>query len=208
MSSIENITTLYATNIVGAELVLGLDISTAVTGVCILTTKLIPVFLGFIDTKKVECFWNVADNIVSGFKELATKYDINQLYVEEDLQKFRSGFSTAATLTTLSKINGIATYNARNIFSIEPTYIKSSLARSYCGIKLKKAKTPKERKDPLWTKKQVFNHIKLIDPLFTTLQWPMTRPSKKNLNGRMRDGCFDATDAYVIARAGASGAHI
>jgi hypothetical protein len=53
----------------------------------------------------------------------------------------------------------------------------------------------------------VFTHVSNVEPLFKTLQWPSTRPTKKNPLGRLRDECFDMVDAYVVAWAGACGVY-
>lgn len=183
------------------EAIMGLDISTAVTGVSLLALDGSLLELMHVDTRKCEDLWSTADLINIEFLKLSAKYEVKHLYVEEDLQRFRKGFSSANTLSTLSKINGIVTYAARNAFKIEPVYIQSSAARKLCGVKIVKAKTDAERKDPLWVKQQVFEHMRLTCPDISIRQWPMTKPSIVNPSGHMRHECFDEVDAYVISRA-------
>lgn len=184
------------------NLILGLDISTAVTGYTVLdadTGQL--VVLDYIDTKS-KTFWESTKEIHVRLQHLLQLGTYKSVFIEESLQQFRSGFSSAHTLSTLAKMNGIVSYIVLTMFGIEPQYISSANARSKCGIKLARASTAEEKKDPRFTKKQIFEHMLSTRSELKMLNWPMTKTTVKNPTGRLQDQCFDMVDSYVIAYAG------
>ncbi len=186
--------------------ILGLDISTAVTGYAVLnglTGDLI--VLDHIDTRKEKVFWKIADTICAKLTALTLQFNITHVYIEESLQRFRRGFSSAATIAILHKINGVTSYISYKAFGVEPMYIRALAARTACGVKVRRAVTKTEKKDTRFVKQQVFDQMMLQYADLHPLMWPLTRPSKVNPQGRMQDSCFDRMDAYVIAMAGFKG---
>lgn len=181
--------------------ILGLDISTAVTGITILddTGKLI--VLDHVITTQEPDLWMTVDAVMAKIVPIITIHPIDYFYAEESLQRFRSGFSSAHTLSTLAKVNGIVSYEVRKATRVDPRYIDSASARKLCGIKLRKATTPLEKKDPRWTKQQVFDQMLNLYPDLRTNYWPLTKPTGLNPTGRLKDFCFDRVDSYVIAMA-------
>lgn len=184
--------------------IVGLDVSTAVTGIALLDAadgSLLA--LSCANTTKCDDMWLTADLIQQKFDSLVSVHGVEcvDVYVEEDLQRFRKGFSSAHTLSTLSKINGIVTYMARNTFKAAPHYIQSSAARKLCGVKIIKAVTKTEKKDPFWVKRQIFDHMTKNYSDLSTITWPLTKPSKTHPSGHIRNECYDMMDAYVIATA-------
>lgn len=184
------------------HLTIGFDISTSVTGIAVLRSDGSLLELDYVDTRKIDNLWNVADTIRHRISKLNLQRSYDNLFIEENMQRYRQGASSASTIVKLAKINGIVSYMARTAFRVEPEFIQANAARRALGIKLVKPRTKPEKKDPLWTKKQVFEHLNKSVPDIQAVSWPMTRPSKVNPNGRMRDECFDMLDAYVVARAG------
>lgn len=178
------------------NLVLGLDVSTSITGVCILDPSAIPdqkgshiLHLDRVEFKKCKTFWDKADLIALEFDVLLKKYPGRyRVALEEPLMGFRAGMSSAATITTLMRFNGIVSYISRDIFKVDPEYIASSHARKLCGIKMQKTSAA-----GINGKEQVFKYMKEND--LSHVQWP----TKKN--GEPVDWSRDATDSYVIARA-------
>jgi hypothetical protein len=184
------------------NLILGLDISTAVTGYTVLnsdTGDLIAI--DYIDTKS-KSFWESTNEIRNRLQALLALGTYKDVFIEESLQQFRSGFSSAHTLSTLAKMNGIVSYIVLTMFGIEPKYISSANARSKCGIKLIRASTSEEKKDPRFTKKQIFDHVLATRSELKGLHWPTTKSTPKNPLGRLQDQCFDMIDSYVIAYSG------
>ena len=50
-------------------------------------------------------------------QDTLSKNKVDSIYIEENLQSFRAGFSSARTLSTLSRFNGMVSFNLiRGIF--------------------------------------------------------------------------------------------
>ena len=58
------------------------------------------------------------------------------VFIEENLQSFRSGFSSAQTLSTLARFNGMVSQVCYSEFGIIPEYINVNSARKNLGIKI------------------------------------------------------------------------
>ena len=110
-------------------------------------------------------------------------YQIERVYVEQSLQSFRSGFSSAQTLSLLSKINGIVSWLCYNLFG-EPEYIAATSARKLCGIKV-----PKGQKAKAVSLQFVVDNVPGFEIQYTR-------------HGNPKAGYADRSDSYVIARAG------
>jgi Holliday junction resolvasome RuvABC endonuclease subunit len=179
---------------------LGLDISTSCTGWCILShdkdTKIHE--MGYIDLSKFNTLYQKAKVVKDKIGKLHILHDINSVFIEENLQSFRSGFSSAQTLSKLAKFNGIVSYIAFEQFGIEPVFLNVNSARKNVGLKIIRAS-----QGGAATKEQVFEWVRKDFPDF---KWP-----KKVLKSGPRKGveifdprCYDMADAYVIAMAGIS----
>lgn len=179
-----------------SKIIFGLDVSTSVTGICILSAETLPddkgshiLHLDRIEFKKCKTFWEKADLTSLELRNLSKKYPgTPRVALEEPLMGFRTGMSSAATITTLMRFNGIVSYISREIFGVDPEYISSASARKLCGIKMQKT-----AKAGMSGKEQVFKYMSEND--LKHVNWP----EKKN--GEPVDWSRDATDAYVIARA-------
>lgn len=125
---------------------------------------------------------------VDGYKQGQDRID--RVVLEEALLGFRPGMSSAMTISTLMRFNGIVSYLARETFHVEPEYIGSAHARKLCGIKLQRTAIA-----GMSQKEQVFKYMSEHDLKFKT--WPLKK------NGAAVDWSRDATDAYVIARSAA-----
>lgn len=183
-------------------IILGLDVSTSCTGVCVLEstfdhnvwlTKIM--VIEAIEFKKCKTLWEKADVVAEYLGQLANgdrRLDfkaVDRVILEEPLMGFRPGMSSAQTITQLMRFNGIVSYLARKTFSKEPEYIGSAHARKLCGIKLQRTATGGPQKE------QVFTYMAAND--LKHVQWPLTK------TGKVVPWSRDATDAYVIARAAA-----
>jgi hypothetical protein len=179
-----------------SNLILGLDVSTSVTGVAVVDPDVPPggganiAHLDRIDFKKCVTMWDKADRIKVELKTLRVRFPgITAFALEEPLLGFSKGMSSAATITTLMRFNGIVSYIGREVFGLEPTYISAAHARKLCGVKLQKTSVT-----GMPHKEQVFKHMCEHD--LSHVVWPLT-PKSGAIVGWSRD----ATDAYVIARA-------
>ena len=163
-------------------MILGLDISTSITGVTLLDDngKVVQNFA--IDTRKYKNFFDKAEQVelvLRALQETPTR-----IFIEQSLQSFRSGFSSAKTLSTLSRFNGVVSWMCYKIFNIEPEYIAATSARKKCGISV-----PKGTK----AKQCVIKHV--VDNVPDVL-------IEYTKHGNPKPQCFDKADSWVIAHAG------
>ena len=181
--------------------ILALDVSTSIVGVCVVDTDVEPdakgshiLLLSHIAFKGCNTLWEKADKVQSYLhtilmneKLVSSTLKVDRVVLEEPLMGFRPGMSSAQTISTLMRFNGIVSYIARNLFEKEPEYIGSAHARKLCGIKLLKTALGGPQKE------QVFAHMERHD--LNHVVWPLKK------NGKQEDWSRDACDAYVIARA-------
>jgi len=174
---------------------LGLDISTSCTGWCILDDTGSFIDMGYVSLDSKLTSFQKAGVISDALSNLHIKYNITNVVIEENLQAFRPGFSSAKTLLSLARFNGIVSYLAQEEYAIEPKFINVNVARKKVGLKI-----VSKRKGGAPTKEQVFNWVDSR----VKFKWP----TKKLKSGPRKDkvvlepGCFDAADAYVVAYAG------
>jgi Holliday junction resolvasome RuvABC endonuclease subunit len=117
-------------------MILGLDISTSITGYTVLDSNGNLVEYGSIDTRKHKNFFTKAGVVEQKLIALRQSYAVQAIYIEQSLQSFRSGFSSAQTLSTLSRFNGVISWICFTLFNLEPEYIAAVSARRICGIKV------------------------------------------------------------------------
>ena len=165
-------------------MILGLDISTSITGFTILDKEGEIVYNDALDTRKYKSMFEKARNLQEKLKEIKKSYKINNIYIEKSLQSFRSGFSSAKTLSVLSAFNGIVSWMCFNIYKLEPEYIAATSARKLCGIKI-----PRGEK----AKAVVLKFLLDNEPSFVIEYTKFGNPKPKY---------FDMADSIIIARAG------
>lgn len=179
------------------SLVLGLDVSTSCTGICVIDSSITPddygshiVYLDHVNLSKQKSFWSKADIIEKVLGEIRCQKKISPkiFSLEEPLLGFSKGMSSATTITTLMRFNGIVSYIGRKIFEIDPTYISAASARKLCGVKLQKTSVV-----GMSQKEQVFKFMNEND--LKHINWDRKK------SGQPIDAAKDMCDAYVIARA-------
>ena len=180
---------------------LGLDISTSCTGYSILSPDGTLLHQGCVRFKqKQDHFCRVSElrDIILSHHD---RWNIENIFIEQNFQVFRSGFSSAKTLTTLTRFNGMVSYSLFESLGIVPKYINVNSARKGLGIKI-----IREKECGKSTKEQVLKWAsdQLADSEYS---WPT-----KTLKSGPRKGeiisdpsCYDIADAYVMARAGIEG---
>ena len=169
-------------------MILGLDISTSITGVTVLNNKGEIVLCEAIDTRNKNHFptlFHKAQRVREKLYDIRTCYFIHSVYIEKNLQTFRSGFSSAKTLSTLASFNGIVSWLCWEIWGMEPKYLSATSARKTCGIKV-----PRGTK----AKQVVMQFLLDNEPEFVILYTNHCNPKHHE---------FDRADSLVIARAGA-----
>ena len=173
-------------------MILALDISTSITGFCVLHKFGDPLHVGHIDLRKEKNFFKKIDMVKDKIIELNKQYKFEEVAIEEPLQSFKRGLSSAKTLFTLAKFNGIIQYIVYTL-GLVPTVINVNNARKLVGIKVVK----KSEKN---TKEQV---LEQVQKLTSGIMW-----KTKVLKSGPRKGleifdecCYDIADAFVIGKA-------
>lgn len=166
-------------------MICGLDISTSITGATVLDNDGNIVYNEAWDTRRFKDHFEKAKFIRSQISLMCEKFEnIEQIYIEQTLQSFRSGFSSAKTLSSLSRFNGIVSWIIYSLTKIKPEYISAPSARKSCGIKIPRGKKAKE---------EVVAFLLDNEPSFVV---------EYTKFGNVKPECFDKADSIVIARAG------
>ena len=169
-------------------MILGLDISTSITGITLLDNEEEVVYNLSVDTRKYKNFFEKAEKVENELLHLwrSTKLDLlpKRVFIEQSLQSFRSGFSSAKTLSTLSRFNGVVSWMVYKHWGIEPEYIAASSARKLAGVKITKDKKAKQ-----CVIEHVLDNVPAVVIEYTKY-------------GNPKAHCFDKADSWVVARAG------
>jgi len=173
--------------------IIGLDISTTCTAVCVLDAKTgahIKTYHALMNNAtKFPSFWSKVKNMKDVFDaENDPQWDVKAVAVEESAKRFTPGFSSADTIITLAKFNGILCYILLDKYGLEPTYINVRSARKKLGITIDKtSKTP--------NKKQVMEQVIKNN---STLPW-VYKTSKDGVKSLVKIN-EDRADSFVIAK--------
>ena len=163
-------------------MILGLDVSTSITGATLLEINGNVIQNFAIDTRKYKNFFDKAEQVELALRQM--KKVPTHIFIEQSLQSFRSGFSSAKTLSTLSRFNGVVSWICYKAFDIEPEYIAATSARKSVGIKV-----PKGAKAKQCVVQYVVDNVPDVLIEYTK-------------HGNPKPQCFDKADSWVIARAG------
>ena len=179
-------------------MVLGIDVSTSITGFAIVADEQI-VFYDSIDLRK---FKDVFDKTIAIKEKLldlyemyqcdndssmrigSSKFPIEHIYIEQPFTFFNSGGSSAKTMAALQKFNGIVSWNVFELFEIKPKFIGATSARKLAGIKV-----PRGQK----AKQVVLEHLLNTEPAFKI---------EYTKHGNPKPESYDRADAIIIAKAG------
>lgn len=132
---------------------------------------------------------HVRDTLVSWCAD-ARFSGLTHVFIEDAAKRFSPGMSSAETIGTLLRFNGLTSFLVHEIFGIDPAYIAVGQARKLCGLKMQQ----KAKAGGLGHKDQTYAAIMSTDLKSTV--WP----TKKS--GKTVDWAHDVVDAYVIAKAG------
>ncbi len=179
-------------------MVLGIDISTSITGFAIVADDQL-VYYDSVDLRK---FKDVFDKTIALKEKLLDLYEMYQcdnegtirignsqfpiehIYIEQPFTFFNSGGSSGKTMAALQKFNGIVSWNVFELFEIKPKFIGASSARKTAGIKVPRGKKAKQ---------VVLEHLLETEPAFKI---EYTR------HGNPKPESYDRADAIIIAKAG------
>jgi Holliday junction resolvasome RuvABC endonuclease subunit len=165
-------------------MILGIDISSSITGYTILDNNGKIVISECIRLEKYKCFFEKVVKCKQILEKINEKYEIDAIFIEEHLLSFKMGFSSASTISTLSKFNGVLSWICYEMFKTQPQYFSAATARKACGIKVPKGEKAKEF---------VFKTVLDTVPDFT-VEW--------TAKGNPAPGTYDRCDSYIIAKAG------
>ena len=167
-------------------MILGLDISTSITGVTVISEDDEILLNEAWDLRKYKNFFDKANFVNQQIVKLTGErcFDIRSVFIEQSLQSFRSGFSSAKTLSTLTRFNGVVSWMVYKEFGIEPQYIAATSARRLCGIKVPRG---------IKAKQFVMNYLIENEPNFAIEYTKFGNPKPEY---------YDRADSLVIARAG------
>jgi Holliday junction resolvasome RuvABC endonuclease subunit len=172
---------------------LSLDISTTCTGYCIFGLNGIVIKSGAIKLDKEKNFFNKVRILEKEILSLSKEFDLSVVAIEESLQSFRPGFSSAKTLFTLSKFNGITQYICFNL-GMDIHTLNVNTARRLAGIKI-------DRKSSNSTKEQVIIQVsERYEPKLTLPKKILKTGPRKGLEV-YENSSYDIADAYVIGKA-------
>ena len=136
-------------------MVLGIDISTSITGFAVVAEGQL-VFYDSIDLRKHKNIFDktiaIKENFLICMKcinvttKLAFDWEvqsipIEHIYIEQSLHMFMGGKSSAKTLSTLTRFNGIVSWLVFELFEIKTrNFIGATSARKQAGIKVPRGK--------------------------------------------------------------------
>ena len=127
-------------------MIVGLDVSTSYVGIAIIDSDAtVPspaniIMLDHLDFKGCLSLLAKTDRLRTYLFKVAQSHPgVKKVVVEDAAKRYASGRTSMATIGTLIRFNGLATYLAYDAFDVHPTFIAAMKARSACGIKMKSA---------------------------------------------------------------------
>ena len=177
-------------------MILGVDISTSITGFAIVADDQI-LYYDSIDLRKHKDIFEktvaMKEKLLDLFEMYqcdnenfigSSEYPIEHIYIEQSLHMFMGGKSSAKTLSTLTRFNGIVSWLIYELFEIKPKFIGASSARKQAGIKV-----PRGQK----AKQVVLQHLLENEPAFSI---------EYTKHGNPKPESYDRADAIIVAKAG------
>lgn len=172
--------------------ILGLDVSTSKTGWCLLDDVGCLVKMGCVDLSSHHDLFEKTDHLIASLRHEIPQVDASfDVVIEEPLLSFARGMSSASTLLTLNRFNGMVTHSCWQNLQVKPRHLNVIFARRRLGIKKDKGQNIKDVVMS-WVASDVVDY-----------SWPtkvITRGKRKG-ETVFEPFCYDVADAYVMARA-------
>ena len=166
-------------------MILGLDISTSITGYAILNLNGSIIEIGHWDMRNKNHFPDLFSKSLFIKEKLnEIDYPIEHIFIEPALNMFMMGKSSSHTISTLIKFNGITSWMCFERFGLEPKFIPAISARKKSGITIKRGQKAKEI---------VMKFLLDNEPSFIV---------EYTKHGNPKPQYYDQADALVMARAG------
>jgi hypothetical protein len=173
-------------------MILGLDVSTSKTGWCLLNDDGSLNRMGCVQSEPDTDLFDKSDLLVKTLAAIIAEHQGQiEIVIEEPLLRFAKGMSSASTLLTLNRYNGMVTYACWRDLSIRPVHLNVIFARRRLGIKKEKGDNVKEVV-MRWVSGDVKDY-----------PWPTRVVTRGKKRGQVifEEFCFDVADAYVMAKA-------
>ena len=168
-------------------MILGLDVSTSITGFCVLDSSGEIIRCDAWDMRNKKYFptiFHKAQHIRDSLMDMKVQYPIQKVLIEKPFMFFGSGGSTAKTMAALQRFNGIISWISYEAFGNEPEYLTAQQARKLNDINVARGANTK----------------KII------LEWVLDKYPEINIQytpkGNPKPKYFDIADAIVVANAG------
>ena len=173
---------------------LGLDISTSNVGFAVLDNSFNLIYADVLTLSKEKTLVDKADKVGLRLSEISQEFSISKIAIEQNLQAFRPGFSSAKTLFTLARFNGVVTYLLSKTWDLDVNEINVNHARKVVGLKI-------NRKSDKKTKEQVWDWVSSQD--LGNFEWPYKTITRGTRKGHviLAEQAYDIADAYIIATA-------
>jgi len=163
-------------------MILGLDVSTSRIGWAIINDKQELVDSDFFKTKAKtpleERATALKENVLAPIMAI---HNITEIRIEEPFSMFSGGKTTAKTMSSLQRFNGMVSLTAHQLLGKPPTLVGATTARSRCGIKV-----------PRGTKAKTVV-LEWVDNKFDNFIMEHTR------HGNPKPGLDDEADAIIVA---------
>ena len=176
-------------------MILGLDVSTSNIGYAILKKDGTLAEMGYIELSKKKTFIEKNAEAHRVLEDINKKYRIQNVFIEECLQRFSFGRSSANTIVRLALFNGSVQYITNLVFDCVPEVLNVNKARKSLQIT-----TQTQKKCGIPIKEQVFQWVSAN----LSYQWPtkVLRGGPRKGQTVLIDQVYDMADAWVIAQAG------
>jgi len=165
--------------------ILGIDISTSVIGIAVMSTDYKLVTYDKIKFKSDMPLEQRAEYFRNKIKHLDEYYYISEVYVEQPAMMFGRGKTTANTMSKLQRFNGMCCYAVYAEIELIPNLVHPNTARKKMNISIPR--------NVLKKKHYIIDRVKERYPKFN---YNMTR------HGNPQPGTDDIADAIVVAYAG------
>jgi hypothetical protein len=173
-------------------MILGLDISTAVVGMCWLEDDGSYCIGDHIDLRKVDGLIEKGHTVWNWFESTSehAHWQVDHIFVEDKLSGFSGGRTSQQTMMKLAAFNGIVSYlwaEKNSHFYTMPVYLHPSTVKAVMkrdGLVIPKGADKKAL---------TLEHCRRVVPKF---------PYVENRNDKPQPWLFDIADAYCVARAG------
>ena len=167
--------------------ILGLDISSSKIGIALLNGEeiIISEVLKFKPKTSLE---ERAEIFERRMRQINKQHVVYDVFVEQPAMMFKGGKTTAFTMATLQRFNGMCCYIVNIVFEMEAELINPNSARSTLGIKTPRCIPPRAKKN--------FIIERMSERFGDNFTYNMTR------QGNPQPGTDDRADALVVALAG------